>query len=112
MIQDADEISVCIVCVPEVISACNRLVREQKIDTAQYKWIKKEFLLDVGEFTVIDCTNEVIGTSIRCLEKGALRSLDALHIASAMEYQCDVFATGDARQKKIAVTMGLKVEMV
>ena len=112
IVKKASEVAVCIVSVPEVLSACNRLVREKKVDADQYQWIKNEFLLDMGEFAVIDLTNEVIGRSIQCLEKGALRSLDALHIASAVEYTCGLFVTGDERQKAIAVAMGLKVATV
>ncbi len=112
LIGKAKEIAVCIVCVPEVLSACNRLVREKRIDSEQYEWIKNEFLLDIGEFVVIDMTNEVIIRSIQCLEKGVLRSLDALHIASAVEYKCGLFVTGDQRQINIAGAMRLKIEVV
>ena len=112
LIEKAKEVAVCIICVPEVLSACNRLVREKKINDDQYGWIKNEFLLDMGEFIVIDITNEVIIRSIHCLEKGALRSLDALHIASAIEYKCGLFVTGDQRQHAIAASMGLKMESV
>jgi uncharacterized protein len=112
MCGHADETAVCIVCVPEVISACNRLVREKKITKDQYGWIKNEFVLDMDEFAVVDLTAEVIRRSVECLEKGALRSLDALHIAAAIEYGCDLFLTGDVRQKGIALATGLNIEKV
>ena len=112
LIEKAKEVAVCIVCIPEVLSACNRLVREKKINSDQYEWIKNEFLLDMGEFVVIDITNEVVIRSIHCLEKGALRSLDALHIAAAVEYKCGMFITGDRRQKNIANVIGLNFELV
>lgn len=112
IMEKASEVAVCIVCIPEVLSACNRLVREKKISADHYEWIKNEFLLDMGEFVVIDLTNEVIGRSIQCLEKGALRSLDALHISAAVEYKCALFVTGDIRQREIAAKMGLKLETV
>jgi len=108
----ADETAVCIVCVPEVISACNRLVREKKITRDQYDWIKNEFILDMGEFAVVDLTTEVIARSVECLEKGSLRSLDALHVAAAVEYGCDLFLTRDVRQKGIAIALGLNIETV
>jgi uncharacterized protein len=106
------EIAVCVICVTEVLSACNRLVRENKITAEQYKWIKNEFLLDIAEFYVIDLTNEVIGRSISCLEKGVMRSLDALHIAAALELKCGLFLTGDYRQRDLALIMGLNVEII
>ena len=110
--EKSKEVAVCIICVPEVLSACNRLNRENKISADQYEWIKNEFLLDMGEVIVIDLTNEVISKSIHCLEKGALRSLDALHMAAAIEYKCGLFVTGDVRQREIAINMGLKLEML
>jgi uncharacterized protein len=108
----AGEIAVCIICLPEVLSACNLLLREKKINQEQYNWIKNEFLLDINELVIIDLTDDVISRSIQCLEKGAVRSLDALHIAAAVEYKCGLFLSGDIRQKKIAGQMGLKVEIV
>jgi len=112
LMHKASEIAVSIICVPEVISACNRLVREKKITADQYKWIKKEFLLDLGEVIVIDLSNEIIGRAIQCLEKGATRSLDALHVASAVEIKSKLFVTADERQRVIARRMGLKVELI
>jgi predicted nucleic acid-binding protein len=112
ILTSAKEIAVCIICITEVISACNRLVREKKIKKDQYDWIKNEFLLDINEMIILDLTNEVIARSIQCLEKGTVRSLDALHVAAAHEYKCDLFLSGDVRQKKAAVNMGLKVEIV
>jgi predicted nucleic acid-binding protein len=95
-----------------VLSACNRLLRVKKINQEQYNWIKNEFLLDINELVIIDLTDDVISRSLQCLEKGAVRSLDALHIAAAVDYKCGLFFSGDVRQKKIAGQMGLKVEIV
>jgi len=108
----AEELAVSVVCVTEVLSACNRLLREKKITAKQYAWIKNEFLLDIAEFFVIELTAEVVGRSVTCLEKGAVRSLDALHIASALESGCTRFVTGDERQRGVAGKMGLKDEFV
>lgn len=112
ILRDAGEITICIICVPETISACNRLLREGKIGMEQYQWIKKEFLLDIKEFETIGLTEDVLKRSIDILEKGALRSLDAMHIAAAIEYGPDLFITGDIRQSEIAATLGLKMELV
>jgi len=108
----AGDVAVCILCVAEVISASNRLLRERTITRPQYRRIKKEFFSDIGETTVIDLTNAVLNHSIRCMEKSPVRSLDALHIAAAVEYGCDIFVTGDRRQKDAAASMKLTVEVV
>ncbi len=106
----AAEIATSILCVTEVLSACNRLLREKAISKADYTWIKDAFLLDVEEITIIDLSFPVIATSISCLGKGAIRSLDALHIAAAMAFRCDLFVTGDIRQKGLAARMDVPVE--
>jgi len=40
------------------------------------------------------------------------RCLDALDISAAVEYHCNLFISGDIRQKEIAEKMGLAVEIV
>ena len=110
--RDAAEIAVSVICITEVLSACNRLVREKLITKKQYSLIKNEFLLDIDAATIIDLTSEVIVHSITCLESGTIRSMDALHIGTALVYECDVFVTGDSKQKDIAKKMGLKIIFV
>ena len=107
--RDATEIAVSIICITEVLSACNRLARDKAISEEQYNWIKHEFLQDIDAAEVIMITGEVIENSILCLEKGVIRSLDALHIGAAMAYNGDIFLTGDSKQKYVAEKMGLKV---
>ena len=108
--NDSSEIIVSIICITEVLSACNRLLRENLISKKQYDIIKNEFLNDIDSATVVNLTGEVIQVSINCLEKGTNRSLDALHIGAAITYNSDRFITGDMRQKSIAEVMGLSVE--
>ncbi len=107
--READEIAVSVICITEVISACRRLVREKAINEEQYDWIKNEFLLDIDASQVIGLNGEVVENSIICLEKGALRSLDAVQIGSAMVYRPDIFLTGDSRQSDVTDKIGLKV---
>jgi len=107
--KDASEIAVSVVCITEVLSACNRLVREGLITEDQYTAIKQDFILDIESATIIDLTGDVIQASITCLEKGAIRSLDAIHVGAALAYGPDLFVTGDMKQKTIAEIMGIKV---
>ena len=110
--RDASEIAVSIICITEVLSACNRLVREKLINKKQYSLIKNEFLLDIDTASIIDLNSDVIGNAIACLESGSIRSMDALHIGTALLYDCDDFVTCDIKQKDIARKMGLKVVFV
>lgn len=109
---EAGEVAASILCVTEILSACNRLLREKAISKANYTSIKNAFLLDVEEITIINLSYPVIAISISYLENGAIRSLDALHIAAAIAFRCDLFVTGDIRQKDLAARMGLPVEIV
>lgn len=112
ILNKASHISSSILCIPEILSACNRTLREKKISSEQYTFIKNEFMQDLEELFIININESIIAKSVNCLEKGSIRSLDALHIASALEDKCDIFITGDIRQKKIAALMDLKVRMV
>lgn len=108
--REANEIVMSVLCVPEVLSAGNRLKREAKIKLEHYMTIKNELSEDIREATLIDITNEIIQTAIHCLEQNVLRTLDALHIATAIVYKCDLFVTSDSRQEEAALLMGLRVE--
>jgi len=107
---DAGEVAVSILCITEVLSACNRLFREEKINNEQYQWIKNELFLDIEQSIVIDINHDVVKTSILCLEKGSIRTLDALQVASAHSYECDLFLTSDKRQASCAEEIGLHIK--
>ena len=110
--KKAIDISISVICIPEVISALNRLRREDKITIEQYNAIKVEFLKDIDDFEVMEITPSVINVSITCLEKGTIRTLDALHISCALASGCSLFLTSDKRQYVIAEKMKLKVELI
>ena len=110
--KKAKDISISVICIPEVISALNRLRREDKITIEQYNAIKVEFLKDIDDFEVMEITPSVINVSITCLEKGTIRTLDALHISCALASGCSLFLTSDKRQYVIAEKMKLKVELI
>jgi predicted nucleic acid-binding protein len=108
----ADEVIVCVLCVPEVISAFNRLRRERKLDDDQYGHLKHELAADIAEASVIDLAPQVLATAVTCLERFPTRSLDALHVACAARCGCDLFVSADARQSAAAEGFGLQVETV
>lgn len=110
--KKAKSISISVICILEIISALNRLRRENKIDTEQYNKIKIEFLQDIDDFNVIEITPSVINISIACLEKGTIRSLDALHVGCAVSSGCNLFLTSDKRQYNIAGKMNIKAKLI
>ena len=108
----ATEIILSVLCIPEIVSAFNRLRREEKVSTFQYHSLKRDFIRDVEQVTMIEVTPFVLKKSIDCLEQATLRSLDAIQVASAIEASSDLFLSADRRQCHAAVGMKLKVERV
>jgi predicted nucleic acid-binding protein len=110
--QEAEDISLSILCVPEVLSACNRLRREKKLDQKAYKAIKDGLLRDIEDTSLINVVPVIVDGAVRCLEGGTMRTLDAIHVASAMSAECDVFVTSDPRQAEGARAMRLATELL
>jgi uncharacterized protein len=105
----ASEIVMSLLAVPEVLSALNRLRRAQALRPVMYRRLKAALLADADEASIIDVTPAVVATAVRCLERTAVRTLDALQIASAVEGGAEVFLSADRRQLLAARVMGLNV---
>jgi predicted nucleic acid-binding protein len=110
--DQATEIGLSAIALPEIISAFCRLRREGKIDDVQYRQMKNLLLADIEDAAVCDLTPTVLARSITSLESNVLRGMDAIHIGSAVALQADVFVSADVRQCEAAGKSGLKVEWV
>jgi len=110
--REAEDISLSILCVPEVLSACNRLRREKKLDQKGYQAIKDGFFRDLEDTNLINVVPTIIEGAVSCLEDGTIRTLDAIHVASAMSIGCELFVTSDPRQAEGARAMKLQTELV
>jgi predicted nucleic acid-binding protein len=110
--QDADELSICVICIPEIISALNRRVREKKLSQKDYRIIKQALSNDVRDILVINLTEEVIATSISLLENYTLRAMDALHVACALEWGAELFVSSDKQQITAAGENSLNTKYV
>lgn len=106
----ADSLALSVICVPEIVSALNRRVRERMLTPAQYREAMLRLLDDVRDADIIQLTPAVLGTAIRVLEASPVRAMDALHIACALEWGADVFASADTRQLTAAKRAGLKTK--
>lgn len=109
---DASVISVSSICFPEIISALNRRLREKVIKRKDYLTIKNRMIEEFEELEIINVIPEVVSKSITLLEKNNLRTLDAIHIASAILWFPDLFITSDKRQSVAAKKAGLKVRFI
>jgi hypothetical protein len=111
-LQNASQLGLCTISVPEIISALNRRRREQVLSTDDYRTIKKQLLEDVHDAVVLQITPAVISHSVKLLEANVLRAMDALHIACALEWPAELFVTADRRQHKAAKNAGLHSEFI
>lgn len=109
-LQQASELAVCVILVPEIISALNRRLREHAITIEDYRRAKKLLLNDVKDAAVLQLTPAVISRSVYLLESSTLRAMDALHVACALEWEADLFVTSDKRQFASAIKSGLQTE--
>lgn len=108
----ADELGLCVICVPEIVSALNRRRREKLLTPHQYQEAKRHLLEDVRDASILHLTDSVVGKALQILEASPVRAMDALHIACAGEWEADLFASADDRQLAAARKTGLTVKQV
>lgn len=109
---ESDSIALSSICFPEIISALNRRLREKNLVKKDYILIKEKMIEEFESLEIINVVPEVISKAITLLEKYNLRTLDALHIASAIIWKAELFVSADKRQILAAKKAGLKVKLV
>ena len=73
----------------------------------------KQYLsADVRDVVVISLVPEVISKCTLLLESNPIRAMDALHVASAMEWAADLFVSSDRRQLAAARKAGLRTKLI
>jgi predicted nucleic acid-binding protein len=112
LLQRASQLALCTILVPEIISALNRRLREQILSKNDYRKIKRQLMEDVHDAIVLQVTPAVISSSVKLLETNTLRAMDAVHVACALEWQAELFATADRRQLKAAKNAGLLTQYI
>ena len=110
--DQATEIILSGIALPEIISAFCRLQREDKITDTQYQQLKSLLLADIEDAAICDLSPIVLAQAISSLEKNVLRGMDAIHIGSAVALKADIFISADKRQLDAAAQMGLRIEFV
>ena len=109
---NAKEVSISVICVPEIISALNRRIREKRLSRRDYVTIKRHLSDDVRDVGVVNLIPEVIVTSAKLLEVSPLRVMDALHVACALVWEAELFVSSDKQQITAAKKAGLKIKLV
>jgi hypothetical protein len=107
--DQAEQLVLCVICLPEMISTLNRLVREGKLPAADYQKLRDVILKEIEDAEICYVTPEVVTHTIRCLENNVLRAMDALHLGCALVVEPDLFVSSDHRQIEAAKREGLKV---
>jgi len=110
LLQDASDLALSVILVPEIISGLNRRLREGSITDNDYRKAKNQLLDDVRDATVLQLTPAVISRSVKLLEKNVLRAMDALHVACALEWKADLFVTSDRNQFNATISAGLQAK--
>lgn len=108
----ATDLGLCVICVPEILSAFNRRLRERGLRQSDYKLMKERLLEDVTDATIVDLTPAVIKEAVVMLETSILRGADALHIAAAVAWDAEWFISADRRQLAAARKAGLRTKAV
>ena len=107
--SEADALGVSVLVVPELISTLCRLVRESQLSPEDYRSLKSAVKADLSDADLCDLSQDTFEHALRCLECHPLRTLDALHIGSALVYRPDLFVSADRRQSEAAELEGLAV---
>ena len=109
MLESSDNLAVSVLCLPEIVSALCRRLRERGLTKAQYAAAKAALETDLADATVIAMIDDVLLAGISLLERYPLRASDAIQISSALIWRADMFTSSDARQCAAAKAAGLNV---
>ncbi len=101
-----------VICVPEIISALNRRVREGALSHGQYRDAKVRLSAEVADATVVNLIPAVVADAIEVLENSPVRAMDALHVGCALQWEAELFVSADDRQLAAARTAGLRTAKV
>ncbi len=107
--RKAEDLVVSVICLPEMFSTLNRLVREGKLSSRDYEKTRHLILKEIEDVEICYITAEVVARTIKCLENNPVRALDALHLGCALVVGPDLFVSSDHRQIEAAGREGLKV---
>ena len=102
----------------ELRSALRRRVTDGSLDARRVPEILKRFAADCEFWALVEVTNEVLQQAERLVATHPLRTLDAIHVASADLFADRLaaseltFVSADARQTAVAATVGMATEDV
>ena len=102
----------------ELRSALRRRVTERTLDSARVSEILKRVAADRAYWTVIEVGTEVLSGAEALVSVHPLRTLDAIHVASAQLFAARlsisdlIFVSADKRQTEVASAIGLATRYI
>ena len=101
----------------ETVSAFRRNLAANVIDDTSYSAILNRFQKDRAKLDILELTDTILETSEQYISTYNVRSLDAIHLATAMAASVRFpkqipFITSDSGQSEVARQLGLKVVWV
>lgn len=106
----------CVICqlaTVELESLLRRLQRERLIDSGYAMQVRRDFASDMASalwsMQAFDAACFARANELLRALDAPLAALDALHLASAVEFGCDSLATGDQQLARAAAECGLTV---
>ena len=112
LFASASELLVAAHCKTEVASALLRRRREGSLPVAEFDRAWDAAQSDVADMTLVPLDARVERFAFAAMEQGLLRSMDALHVGSAIAARVDLFVTADKRQAQVARAMGVPTELI
>jgi len=107
--QQADNLVVSVICLPELVSTLSRLLREKKLTKADYRKLKGNAMADLADIDICQITPGILVSAVSLLESNPLRAMDAIHVGCALAVEPDIFVSADHRQLAAARKAGLKI---
>ena len=109
---NASELILSTLAIPEIISSLSRKKREGNIPEKDYINARSKLYNEAKDAVLIRIDSLILDNTINLLEKFPLRTLDAIHIASAIDSEVDLFVTSDKKQHEVALKSGLQVKYI
>ncbi|MBI1870949.1 MAG: type II toxin-antitoxin system VapC family toxin [Chlamydiae bacterium] len=102
LLEKVSEIVVSPVCWIEIHAIIFRLVHEKKMSMTQAEWLQREIRKDFDFFSKVIWGADLEREAVGWVKKNALKTLDAVQLASGYLAKTDLFITSDQRLFNVA----------
>lgn len=109
---EASEIHASVLIESEVASAIARKSLEKRITRSEYTTALTLLAAEVNAMRKVPIDRKILNHVKQLVLSHAIKTLDAIHLASAISLKSQFFITSDKRQAAVAKKLGLKVRLV